>query len=117
MLTGQDRITNQLIAREALKGDGLAHTITGSSHNAIGKGLRVGALLKLIGWKLKEATFENFGVQLRLKLHLMQGSTTFSLFSLCLDVCVLKDQRISPIPFHNYSKDFLPLCISLLLDI
>lgn len=50
VLAGEDGVADQLVARQALKGDGLANVVTGSSYNTVGKRLRVRALLQLVGW-------------------------------------------------------------------
>lgn len=54
VLTGQDWVADQLVARQTLKRDGLADVVTGSSYNAISKRFRVRAFLQLVGWNKKK---------------------------------------------------------------
>lgn len=49
MLTGQDWVADQLVARQALERDGLANVVTGSSYNTVSKRFRVRTLLQLVG--------------------------------------------------------------------
>lgn len=44
-------MAGQLVSREALEGHGLPDIVAGSPHDAVGKGLRVWALLEFIGWR------------------------------------------------------------------
>lgn len=60
VLTGQDGVADQLVARQALKRDGLANVVTGSSHNTISKRFRVRAFLQLVGWGKKKNKEECF---------------------------------------------------------
>lgn len=53
-------MANQLVSRKALKRYGLANIVPGSSHNAIGKRLRVRTLLEFIGWKYNKETSSVF---------------------------------------------------------
>lgn len=49
VLAGEDGMTHQLVPRKALERDGLTHVEAGAHHHAVAEGLRVGALLQLIG--------------------------------------------------------------------
>lgn len=49
MLAGEDGVTRQLVSRQALERDGLTHIEAGTHHHAVAEGLRVGALLQLVG--------------------------------------------------------------------
>lgn len=49
MLTGEDRLTGQLISWKALEGHRLSNIIASSPHDAIGKRLWVWTLLEFIG--------------------------------------------------------------------
>lgn len=49
VLAGEDRMTHQLVSRQALKRDGLTHVEASTHHHAVAEGLRVRALLQLIG--------------------------------------------------------------------
>ena len=51
VLTGQDGVADQLVARQTLKRDGLANVVTSSSYNTISKRFRVRAFLQLVGWE------------------------------------------------------------------
>lgn len=49
MLTGEDGMTHQLVSRQTLERDGLAHVEAGAHHHAVAEGLGVRALLQLVG--------------------------------------------------------------------
>lgn len=49
VLTGEDGMTHQLVSRQTLERDGLAHVEAGSHHHAVAERLGVRALLQLVG--------------------------------------------------------------------
>lgn len=57
VLAGEHGVADQVVARQALEGDGLAHIVAGSSHHSVGKRLRVGAFLQLVGWENTRGMF------------------------------------------------------------
>lgn len=48
MLAGENGMPTELIPRETLKGNGLAHVKAGAHHRSVSKRLRIGALLEFI---------------------------------------------------------------------
>lgn len=50
VLAGENGMPAELISRETLEGNGLAHIEAGPHHCSVAERLRIGALLELIGW-------------------------------------------------------------------